>query len=105
MPVELEICEIDDYNKCLDYITSKQNHVTYKMLVRDCNVKPKIIRRALQNHKETMLCDPIEHGSYKFTNKNLYKKVNKETIKIMCETELVNMNKNKLFEASGKSIC
>ena len=87
MTIELEISEIDDYTKCLEYINSKQNHITYNMVMKNCSVKPKIARRALNNHKETMLCEPSDFGSNKFINYNLYKKVSNETIKTIYETE------------------
>jgi len=87
MTIELEITEISDYAKCLEYINSKQNHITYNMVMKNCSVKPKIARRALNNHKETMLCEPSDFGSNKFINYNLYKKVSNETIKTIYETE------------------
>ena len=87
MTVELEISEISDYNKCLEYINSKTNHISSKMVIRNCNVKPKIAHRALNDHKETMLCEPSDFGSNKFINYNLYKKVSNETIKTIYETE------------------
>jgi hypothetical protein len=87
MTVELEISEISDYAKCLEYINSKQNHITYNMVIRNCNVKPKIAHRALNDHKETMLCEPHEFGSNKFINYNLYKKVGNETIKTIYDNE------------------
>ena len=87
MTIELEITEISDYYKCLEYINSKKNHITYKMVMRNCNVKPKIAHRALNDHKETMLCEPSDFGSNKFINYNLYKKVSNETIKTIYETE------------------
>lgn len=100
MTVELEISEIDDYSKCLEYINSKNNHVTTKMIIRDCGVKPQIAHRALKQHTNTMLCSPHEFGSNKFVNYNLYKKVNRDTIKHLCETELSNKFKN--FKESNK---
>ena len=87
MTIELEITEISDYAKCLEYINSKQNHITYNMVMKNCSVKPKIARRALNDHKETMLCEPSDFGSNKFINYNLYKKVSNETIKTIYETE------------------
>jgi hypothetical protein len=90
MTVELAISELDDYTKCLEYINSKKLHVTSKMIIRDCRVKPKIANRALKAHAETMLCSPHEFGSNKFVNYNLYKKVNRDTIKHLCEKELKN---------------
>ena len=94
MTVELAISELDDYTKCLEYINSKKHHVTTKMIIRDCGVKHKIADRALKGHDETMLCDPSEFGSNKFANYNLYKKVNRDTIKHLCEKELKNKFKN-----------
>ena len=96
MTIELEISEIDDYAKCVEYINSKNNnqHITTKMIIRQCNVKPKTAHRALRQHSDTMLCNPHEYGSGKYVNYNLYKKVNTETIKILCNSEIKNKLKN-----------
>ena len=53
------------------------------MIIRDCRVKPKMAHKSLKEHKETMLCSPHEFGSGRFVNYNLYKKVNREFIKIL----------------------
>ena len=94
MTVELEISEIDDYSKCVEYINSKKNHVTTNMIIRDCSVKPKIANKAIKKHTDTMLCDPHEFGSNKFINYNLYKKVNSDNIKNICKKEFSNKFKN-----------
>ena len=94
MTVELEISEIDNYTKCFEYINSKQNHVTTKMIIRDCNVNLKTAHRALKTHTDTMLCSPHEFGSGKFVNYNLYKKVNHDTIKNICISEIKTKIKN-----------
>ena len=102
MPVELQISELDDYSKCIEYINSKNDdqHITTKMISRDCKVTPKIAHRVLRTHNDTMLCSPTEFGSAKSVNYNLYKKINSNTIKKTCEKELklkLNLNNKKNF--------
>lgn len=96
MTIELEISELDDYAKCVEYINSKNNnqHITTKMIIKDCNVKPKIARKVLIRHSYTMLCKPNEYGSGKYINYKLYKKVNTEAIKRLCNNELKTKLKN-----------
>jgi hypothetical protein len=96
MPVELQISELDDYTKCIEYINSKNDnqHITTKMIIKNCHVQPKIANRVLRQHSDTMLCSPHEFGSAKYVNYNLYKKVNTETIKRLCNSEIKNKIKN-----------
>jgi len=96
MPVELQISELDNYSKCIEYINSKNDdqHITTKMISTDCKVTPKIAHRVLRTHNDTMLCSPTEFGSAKSVNYNLYKKVNTATIKSLCNNEIKNKFKN-----------
>lgn len=95
MTVELEISELDDHSKCVEYINSKDTFVTSKMLIRDCKVVPKLAHRVLRTHEHTMLSNPHDFGSGKYINRNLYKKVSLDEIKSVCERELKNLKKNK----------
>ena len=95
MTVELEISELDDYSKCVEYINSKDTFVTSKMLIRDCKVVPKLAHRILRHHEHAMLANPHDFGSNKSINRNLYKKVSVDEMKSICENELKNLKKNK----------
>jgi hypothetical protein len=97
MTIEIEINELDDYSKCVEYINSVKTHVTFNMVRKNCNVRPKIVNKVLANHESTMLCSPSEFGSNKNTNKKLYKKINKSELIDLCTKELKNMKQNRII--------
>ena len=94
MPVELEITELNDYQKAKEFIDSQQNHVTLNML-KKAGIRPKIAFRVLRSHPNTMLCEPLDFGSNQTKNEKLYKKVTNEELVKLCNEELINMKKTK----------
>lgn len=97
MTIEIEINELDDYSRCVEYINSIKTHVTFNMVRKNCNVSPKIVFKVLKNHESTMLCSPSEYGSNKNVNKKLYKKINKSDTLSLCQQELKNMKQNRII--------
>jgi len=95
MAVEIEITELNDYSKCIDFINKISGHITTNMLKKKCNVSSKIARCALRNHTNTMLCKPIEYGSHQNINYNLYKKLDTDTLNNFCEKEINNIRNKK----------
>ena len=87
MPVTLEISELSDYDKCIEYINGVDGHITVKMVSKHCNVKAKMAKYALRVHDNTMLCRPIEYGSIKYKNYNLFKKISDEDKSTFCDNE------------------
>ena len=97
MTIEIEINELDDYSKCVEYINSVKTHVTFNMVRKNCGVRPKIVHKVLTNHESTMLCSPSEFGSNKNANNKLYKKINKSELIDLCTKELTNMKQNRMI--------
>ena len=95
MAVEIEITELNDYSKCIDYINKKSGHITTNMLKQKCNVSSKIARCALRNHTNTMLCNPFEYGSYQNINYNLYTKLDTDKLNTICKKEINNLRTKK----------
>lgn len=87
MTVALEITELSDLAKCIEYINGVEGHITVKMVSKHCNVKAKMAKYALRNHSNTMICNPFEYGSIKYKNYNLFKKISDEDKQIFCEHE------------------
>ena len=84
-----------DYKKCLKFIDDSDNLVSQNKLVKRCNVKPKIARRALMNHKNTVLCEPNQYGSNQYKNYRLYKKITDQEILDLFKYEIDRNIKNK----------
>jgi hypothetical protein len=97
MPVELEITELNDYQKAQEYINSTDNYVTLNIIKNRVGISSKIAHRVLRLHPNTMLSKPIEFGSNKFRNEKLYKKVSNDEILYRCKEELNMMKKNKVI--------
>jgi hypothetical protein len=89
---------LNDYAKCVAFIDNVTTHVSEKMLIKRCNVAPKIVKRVLRNHPNTRLCSPYEYGSNKFTNSRLYKKMTSEEMIELCNSELKGLLKNKIVK-------
>ena len=89
---------LNDYAKCVAFIDNTTTHVSEKMLIKRCNVAPKIVKRVLRNHPNTRLCSPYEYGSNKFTNSRLYKKMTSEEMIELCNSELKGLLKNKIVK-------
>ena len=95
MAIEIEITELNDYSKCIEYINKISGHITTNMLKKNCNVSFKIARCALRNHNNTMLCNPFEYGSNQNINYNLYKKLDTDKFNKFCENEINNLRHKK----------
>ena len=95
MTVTLEITELSKYAKCIEYINGVVGHITLRMVIKHCNVKPKLAKYALLNHNNTMLCSPFEYGSGKYKNYNLFKKISDEDKQTFCDNERSNLKKYK----------
>ena len=95
MAVEIEITELNDYSKCIDYINKISGHITTNMLKKNCGVSSKIARCALRNHTNTMLCNPFKYGSNQNINYNLYKKLDIEELNNFCKNEINNIRNKK----------
>ena len=91
MAIEIEITELNDYSKCIDFINKISGHITTNMLKKKFNVSSKLARCVLRNHTNTMLCKPIEYGSHQTINYNLYKKLDVDEINNFCEDEINNL--------------
>jgi hypothetical protein len=101
MPVELEITELNDYQKVHEFINGQEKHVTFNMMKKHGGIRPKIARRVLRSHPNTMLCHPLEFGSNKFRNEKLYKKISNDEILTLCNEELDYMKKNRIIIESN----
>jgi len=95
MTVTLEITELSNYAKCIEYINSLDGHVTVKMVSKHCNINPKMAKYALRNHSNTMICNPVEYGSSKYKNYNLFKKITEEEKQIFRDNERGNLKQYK----------
>ena len=101
MPVELEITELNEYQRANVFIDSiLENHVTLNMVKRS-GIREKVAKRVLKKHKNTIICNPLEFGSNKFHNEKLYKKVTNDELINLCNTELKYMKKNKIINESN----
>jgi hypothetical protein len=103
MPVELEITELNEYQRAnvfIDSMLDKDKYVTLNMIKR-LGIRQKIAKRVLRTHKNTMLCDPLEFGSNKFSNEKLYKIVSNDELIQLCNDELTNLRKNKKLKDSN----
>jgi hypothetical protein len=100
MPVELEITELNDYQKAKEFIDSQKYHVTLNML-KKVGIRKKIAFRVLRSHPNTMLCKPLDYGSNQNKNEKLYKKVTNEALVKLCNEELTNMKKTKSINDSN----
>ena len=100
MPVELEITELNDYQKAKELIDSQKNHVTLNML-KKAGIRQKIAFRVLRSHQNTMLCKPLEYGSNQNKNEKLYKKVTNDDLIKLCNEEITNLKKNKTINDSN----
>ena len=96
MPIELEITELNEYQKAHEYINGLDNHVTLNMLKKH-GIKNKVAIRALKSNQTIMLCHPLEFGSNKFRNEKLYKKGTNEELITLCGNELGQLKKNKII--------
>jgi len=84
-----------DYEKCVKFIDQSEYLVSQNMLIKSCNVKPKIAKRALRNHRNTIQCAPNKYGSNQFKNYRLYKKITNEEIENLFKYEIDGLIKNK----------
>jgi hypothetical protein len=101
MPIELEITELNEYQRAKEYIDSiLENYITLNML-KCYGIREKVAKHVLKKHKNTMLCEPSEFGSNKFRNEKLYKKVTNDELINLCNTELKYMKKNKNINDSN----
>ena len=95
MPIELEITELNEYQRAIEYINGQEKHVTFNMMKKHCGIRNKVAIRALKSNQSIMLCEPSEFGSNKFRNEKLYKKVTTDELIQLCKDELANLKKNK----------
>ena len=100
MPVELQISELNDYQKAHEFINSVDHYVTMNMLKKRANIRPKIARRVLRSHPNTMLSEPRAFGSNQNRNEKLYKKISNDEILSLCNEELNYMKKNRIINES-----
>ena len=100
MPVELQIKELNDYQKAHEFINSVDNHITLNML-KKYGIRPKIARLALRKNSNTMLAKPYEFGSCHNRNEKLYKKISNDEIILLCNEELNYMKKNRIINESN----
>ena len=100
MPVELQIKELNDYQKAHEFINSVDNHITLNML-KKYGIRPKIARLALRKNSNTMLAKPYEFGSCQNRNEKLYKKISNDEILTLCNEELNYMKKNRIINESN----
>ena len=101
MPVELQIRELNDYQKAHEFISGQEKHVTFNMLKKHVNIKPKIARHALRSYSNTMLAEPRTFGSNQHKNEKLYKKISNDEIISLCNEELDYMKKNRIINESN----
>jgi hypothetical protein len=101
MTVELEITELNEYQRANNYIDSQKTYVTLKCLKKYCGIRNKVAIRALKSNKSIMLCVPSEFGSNKFRNEKLYKKVTTDELIQLCNNELKDLKKNKIINDSN----
>jgi len=101
MPVELEIIELNDYQKAHEFISGKDDKITLNMLKKHANIKPKVGFRVLRSHPNTMLSEPLVFGSNQNRNEKLYKKISNEEILSLCNDELAYMKKNRIINESN----
>jgi hypothetical protein len=100
MPIELEITELNEYQRAIEYIDSQKTYVTLKCLKKHCGIRNKVAIRALKSNQSIMLCEPSEFGSNKFRNEKLYKKVSTDELIQLCKDELANLRKNRIINDS-----
>ena len=101
MPVELQIKELNDYQKAHEFIHSVDNHITLNMLKKHCGIRSKIGLLALRKNPKTMLAEPRTFGSNQNKNEKLYKKISNDKILSLCNEELNYMKKNRIINESN----
>ena len=94
------VSELSEYEQ---YI-SKYSYITVKMMIRKFKIAPKMAHRILRFSEQTMLCSPIEYGSNKHVNYNLYKLVSQKELYPLCKTELATLKKNKYDSVSKECL-
>ena len=92
---------LNDYAKCVAFIDNATSYVSGKMLTKRCSVAPKIVKRVLRNHPNTIFCPPQEYGSNKFTNYKKNKKINSEEMIEICNSELKGLLKNNIVKETN----
>lgn len=101
MPVQLQISELNDYQKAHEFIKSVDNHITLNMLKKRTNIRQKVAFRVLRTHPNTMLAEPRAFGSNQNRNEKLYKKISNNEILSLCKEELDYMKKNRIINESN----
>ena len=96
-----EVTDFTEPQNVEDYISNQNGHVTVNMLKKNCGIQSKHAFKVLRSNYNTMICNPLEFGSNKYTNEKLYKKVSDDDIVAMCKDELNYMKKNKIIEESN----
>ena len=100
MPFELQIKELNDYQKAQEFINSVDNYITLNML-KKYGIRPKIGKLALRKNPNTIIAKPLVFGSCEIKNEKLYKKISNDEIISLCNEELNYMKKNRIINESN----